>query len=333
MIGQIRPGAGKAALAAAPSRPLPDEIVARAKTGFGVPTGAWAETSASAVTQFGNSKGLTSRRWSQLASGRRPVGATGPVSRALDRRANRATVGAACTSRLMQRVLRWSTDAFGGSGGIAQYNRDFLGALADSGLVSSIVGPAAACAETRVALPTGDQPGGSAPRPHRLRSVGAARRARPTGRHGLLRPSCIWRRWPVLIARWHRAKLIVQMHGIEAWPRPSRLQRRAVEAADLVLCVSRYTRARVIEWAAIAPERVVVLPNTVGEAFTPGDGSALRAAWGLAGQARAADRRPHGCARTLQGPRPGDRGAAAASWPQVMTLSMSWSAMATTVPG
>jgi phosphatidylinositol alpha-1,6-mannosyltransferase len=37
----------------------------------------------------------------------------------------------------------------------------------------------------------------------------------------------------------------------------------------------------VIEWAAIAPERVLVLPNTVGEAFTPGDGGALRRSWGL----------------------------------------------------
>jgi len=85
----------------------------------------------------------------------------------------------------------------------------------------------------------------------------------------------------VLVARWHRARLIVQMHGIEAWSRPSLLQQRAVEAADRILCVSRYTRARVIEWAAIAPERVLVLPNTVGQAFTPGDGSALRLAWGL----------------------------------------------------
>jgi phosphatidyl-myo-inositol dimannoside synthase len=37
----------------------------------------------------------------------------------------------------------------------------------------------------------------------------------------------------------------------------------------------------VIEWAAIAPERVLVLPNTIGKAFTPGDGSVLRRAWGL----------------------------------------------------
>jgi hypothetical protein len=36
-IGQITPGAGKVALAGAPSWPLPKEIVARVKPGFGVP--------------------------------------------------------------------------------------------------------------------------------------------------------------------------------------------------------------------------------------------------------------------------------------------------------
>ena len=120
------------------------------------------------------------------------------------------------------------------------------------------------------------------PRRDRVRYAVAALRAALTKRpdlifcgHLYMAPLC------ALIARLTRAKLIVQMHGIEAWPRPSSLHRAAVEAADLVLCVSRFTRARVLGWAAIAPERLVVLPNTVGAAFTPGDGSALRAAWGL----------------------------------------------------
>lgn len=68
------------------------------------------------------------------------------------------------------------------------------------------------------------------------------------------------------------------------WPWPSRLQRGALEGADLVLCVSRYTRAAVLGWAAIAPERVLVVPNTVDEEFTPGDGASLRAKWGLEGK-------------------------------------------------
>jgi asparagine synthase (glutamine-hydrolysing) len=68
VIGRIMPGAGKLALAAAPSHPLPDEIVARAKTGFGVPTSAWAgdASASSGLRSSGKSKGLTSRRWSQL---------------------------------------------------------------------------------------------------------------------------------------------------------------------------------------------------------------------------------------------------------------------------
>ena len=87
-----------------------------------------------------------------------------------------------------------------------------------------------------------------------------------------------------LIARLKGAKLLMQAHGIEAWPRPSRLQRAAVEAADLVLCVSRYTRAAVLGWADLAPERVLVVPNTVGEAFTPGESSSLRKELGLEGK-------------------------------------------------
>ncbi len=77
VIGQITPGAGKVALAGAPSRPLPQEIVARAKTGFGVPTGAWAEdtSGASSLPSPGKSKGMTSRRWLQFV-----FKAAGPAS-------------------------------------------------------------------------------------------------------------------------------------------------------------------------------------------------------------------------------------------------------------
>jgi len=52
----------------------------------------------------------------------------------------------------------------------------------------------------------------------------------------------------------------------------------------MILSVSRYTRARVLDWAAIPPERVVVIPNTVSDCFTPGDGAALRHEWNLEGK-------------------------------------------------
>jgi asparagine synthase (glutamine-hydrolysing) len=67
-FASLRPGAGKAALAQTPSRPLPDELVARAKTGFAVPTGTWmARTAGIKPTGASQrSKGLVSRDWSRI---------------------------------------------------------------------------------------------------------------------------------------------------------------------------------------------------------------------------------------------------------------------------
>jgi phosphatidylinositol alpha-1,6-mannosyltransferase len=175
-------------------------------------------------------------------------------------------------------LLALVTDAFGGRGGIAQYNRDLLGVLAGAGASPITVLPRLAPHPVTAPAGIAQQP----PRRDRVRYAVAALRAALTKRpdlifcgHLYMAPLC------ARIARLTGARLIVQTHGIEAWAQPSALHRAAVEAADLVLCVSRYTRARVLGWAAIAPERLVVLPNTVGAAFVPGDGSALRAAWGL----------------------------------------------------
>lgn len=179
-------------------------------------------------------------------------------------------------------MLALVTDAFGGRGGIAQYNRDFLGALVAGRVLTSIT-VLPRHAPDRVAPPAEIKQ--VQPRPRRILYALTALRVvlcRPVDivfcGHLYMAPLA------VLIARLSGAKLIVQMHGIEAWQQPAALRRRAVEAADLVLCVSRYTRSAVLQWAAVAPERVLVLPNTVAARFTPGDGSVLRAAWGLDGK-------------------------------------------------
>lgn len=65
-ISALKPGMGKAALAAAPTIPLPPEIVSRAKTGFGVPTKAWMAAAARSNREEPvETKGVTSRRWSR----------------------------------------------------------------------------------------------------------------------------------------------------------------------------------------------------------------------------------------------------------------------------
>ena len=172
-------------------------------------------------------------------------------------------------------LLALVTDAFGGRGGIAQYNRDFLEALASLDKVSAIdVLPRHA--PDRAIHPVNIRQSSPlfARLPYSIRAFAIALARGPDlvfCGHLYMVPLA----W--VIARLIGARLVIQTHGVEAWPRPSWLQRVAVEAADAVLCVSRYTRARVLEWAIIAPERVVVLPNTVRGAYIVGEGSASRA--------------------------------------------------------
>jgi phosphatidylinositol alpha-1,6-mannosyltransferase len=175
---------------------------------------------------------------------------------------------------------------FGGHGGIAQYDRDLLSSLADAKpkdvkIRSIAVLPRHAQAPIR--FPSGirqmhPQAGRLA---YTLKALAIALSQRVDVvfcGHLYMAPLA------ALIAKLKGARLIVQAHGIEAWQRPARLQRAALEAADLVLCVSRYTRERILDWAAIPPERVFVLPNTVRNIFTPGDGEALRRTLGLEGK-------------------------------------------------
>ena len=164
-------------------------------------------------------------------------------------------------------VLALVTDAFGGYGGIAQYNRDFLNALAESGAASSItVLPRHAPQRVIARAPINQKPG----RPGKFTYSAIALVTAFCQRTDVVFCGHLYMA-PLarLIARLKGANLVVQMHGIEAWPRPSRLRRAATESADLVFCVSRYTRACVVGWAAIPPERVVVVLGTVSGRFTP----------------------------------------------------------------
>jgi phosphatidyl-myo-inositol dimannoside synthase len=179
-------------------------------------------------------------------------------------------------------MLALVPDAWGGRGGIAQYNRDLLGALAESGLFSWIT------VIPRMASDPVNPPFGIkqlAARPGRAGYSVAALRKVFLERFDVVFCGHLYMSPLAAFIAWmKRAKLIVQTHGIEAWARPSRLRRLGVEKADLVLSVSRYTRAAVLGWAAIAPERALVVPNTVREMFTPGDGMARRLELGLDGK-------------------------------------------------
>jgi len=178
------------------------------------------------------------------------------------------------------KILALVPDAFGGRGGIAQYNRDFLSALASCG--HQVV------AVPRYAPDLVQLPNGVAQRRARaghfiysLTVLREALRLQPDivfCGHLFMAPLA----W--LAAKSAGARLVMQTHGIDAWPRPSKLVRRACEQASIILSVSRYTRARVLSWAAVPAERAVVLSNTVSDCFAPGEGAALRREWNLEGK-------------------------------------------------
>lgn len=173
------------------------------------------------------------------------------------------------------RMLALMTDAFGGYGGIAQYNRDFLNAASQSGLFSSIlVLPRLAPLSAEVPLRRVSQE-----RPvlgrlrYALRAIWRSLQTRPTviyNAHLLHSPLAF------LLARLVGAKLISQLHGTEVWEPMTFMQRKALEASDLILTVSRDTRARTLDQLRVAPEKVVVLNNTFGEIFSVGDRPAAR---------------------------------------------------------
>ena len=177
------------------------------------------------------------------------------------------------------RFLALLTEGFGGRGGIARYNCDVLQALSDGG------GLELAEVLTRSS-------GDAAHLPARVHQC----RARQTRTAYALEAvwSAVRRRYDVVfcghlfmsplaaVVAWLAdARLVVQVHGIEAWTSPSPLIRLSLKRADLVLCVSRDTRRRVLDWATLPPERVAVLGNTVRAQFWPGDPAQARAQLGL----------------------------------------------------
>jgi phosphatidyl-myo-inositol dimannoside synthase len=172
------------------------------------------------------------------------------------------------------RVLALVTDGFGGSGGIAQYNRDLISGLAASRCVGHV----------RVLARTGDATLAVVPdKIHHRPPL----RSKPAYAMAAIQAALMDGPWDWVFcghvnlmplaaasARVAGARLWLQVHGIEAWEPLRGMRRRAVERADFVTAVSRYTRSRFLTWADVDPARVRVLPNTVAEVFEPGPVSA-----------------------------------------------------------
>ncbi|WP_237180224.1 glycosyltransferase family 4 protein [Rhodoplanes sp. Z2-YC6860] len=163
-------------------------------------------------------------------------------------------------------MLMLLTDGYGGAGGIAKFNRDFLQALDGCSAVARVHAFPRLIA---MAIPESI--------PERVVYDRAAARGRVAFIRRLVGYVCRGHRpqlvvcghlhllpaaW--LLARVCRAKLALIVHGIEAWT-PSRklLVKRLARLIDCGLVVSRYSAARFASWSGVPLERLFVLPNCV----------------------------------------------------------------------
>ena len=231
-------------LAAALDVPLPESVHQRPKSGFTTPVRQWLSESSGGTAP---SRGL--RDWAKrvLPPQPRPI-----------------------------RVLALVSDAFGGSGGIAQFNRDLLSAIARMPECAEVV--------TTPRVISGD-PGPIPPRIRfitrgagsKLRFVAAVAAAALRGRVDLVVVGHInLAPLGMLVARLRRAPSVLLIFGVDAWaPHRNPLVRACVSQATLVASISELTWRRFAQWSGVEASKLRLLPPCVDlERYTPGSAPA-----------------------------------------------------------
>ncbi len=186
------------------------------------------------------------------------------------------------------RVLTLLTDAFGGQGGIALYNRDLLAALCAHPRCEEVVAIPRLmphrCEEypDKLTYVTGGLGGKLRYMATVVRTVlGNPRFDLIVCAHINLLPIAYVVRW------WISAPLLLEIYGIDAWkPTGSRLSNHLVGKVDACVSISGVTKRYFLGWADVPDSRVFILPNAVHpERYGPESKSAgLLARYGLHGK-------------------------------------------------
>lgn len=181
------------------------------------------------------------------------------------------------------RVLALMTDAYGGHGGIAKFNRDLLDALAEMPEVTQVV-----ALPRQVQMAADGVPGKV---DYRCQAAGGKRAyvmaalKAAAGSYDLLICGHInLLRLAVAVNLKVKAPLVLVAHGIDVWQaHGSHLTRRLLGMVTQVWAVSRYTRDAMRRWAGIDESRFAILPNCIDlDRFQPGPGNPQMAArWSL----------------------------------------------------
>jgi len=155
------------------------------------------------------------------------------------------------------------TDAHGGFGGIAQYNRDIIDAMcALAGVREVVVLPRIMPLEAFEAPARATYDLDSA---RGLQAFVARAAKRALNRFDLVYCAHI-NLWPVavMIARVRRLPIVLAIYGVDAWQRPKGLAGKlSFSSASLIVSISQITLDRFRSWSGVAAERCAVLPNAI----------------------------------------------------------------------
>ena len=162
------------------------------------------------------------------------------------------------------RLLTLVTDAFGGRGGIAKFNRDLLTALCEHDGCTAVVALPRVIAEEPTSLPSkllfrAESAGG------KIKYVRHVLRALATDRFdGVICGHIDLLPVAALAASVQRVPLLLVVHGVEVWQRtPSQILRIALRRVNAFVSVSALTRERFLSWARPRGSHGIVIPNCI----------------------------------------------------------------------
>jgi asparagine synthase (glutamine-hydrolysing) len=268
-------------MAASASGLITPEILNRRKTGFQIPVRDWliSESKYAKFQQHQSShRGL--RGWAREVYSHFIPDRNVSRLHTTGRRARSASVNKRTGEKL--RIMMLLSDGFGGFGGIAKFNRDFLGALSSSATVEKVVAIPRLMQQDPGPLPpkiayVTAALGGK--QPFMWATVRAARELRASKVHRVP-PVIICAHINLLAAalvarRITRGRLYLIVHGVDAWqPTRDPIANACVRRIDDFISVSSITRRRFLQWSGLRQDLGVVLPNCVDlSAFTPGEKS------------------------------------------------------------
>lgn len=161
-------------------------------------------------------------------------------------------------------VIVITTDAFGGFGGISQYNRDFLGALAQCKSIDNVVVlPRSAPGEIGRLAPKIEQRtdsiGGL-----RKYALACARLKPPTNPVLVLCGHVNLLPLAVPVALRFRVPLVLMVYGIDVWMPPRIASHLLLGNVDRVVTISRITQDKAVQWSRLlAKKSFELIPNAI----------------------------------------------------------------------